>query len=131
MEHAPCLVTSKRAPTACHRQSPSTHPPVLILLTDTQVEPLIQVFGLYLTNEAALDDMREPTIIASRAMRSNAMPSEAILGTLESAVKVAAMERAIDPSSERARALRESVGPWLLGAFLEASRSVSDVPLAS
>ena len=104
---------------------------MLLSLTDSQVEPLIQVFGLYLTSEAGLDDMREPTIIASRAMRSNAMPSEAILGTLESAVHVAARERAIDPASDRALALRESVGPWLLCACFDTLPNTADGPLTS
>lgn len=102
-----------------------------LFLSDSQVEPLIQVFGLYLTHEAGLADMREPTMIATRAMRSIAMPSEAILGTLESAVHIAATAREVDPLSERVVALRECIGPWLLDACFDTRDSMGDAPLAS
>jgi hypothetical protein len=89
---------------------------------DTQVEPLIQVFALYMLRDAALTDMREPTVVATRAMLDAGLSPEVILGVLDSAVRVAATEIAVPQSGEHAQELRDHVGGWLMSEWFELSR---------
>jgi hypothetical protein len=89
---------------------------------DTQVEPLIQVFELYMLRDAALTDMREPTVVATRAMLDAGLSPEVILGVLDSAVQVAATEIALPQSGEQAQELRDHIGGWLMRECFELSR---------
>jgi hypothetical protein len=82
---------------------------------DPQVAPLIEVFELYMLRDAALSDMREPTVVAARAMLDAGMSPEIILTVLDGAVRVAATETAASSSAAFVRELSDQIGPWLLG----------------
>jgi hypothetical protein len=85
-----------------------------MLSHDPQVEPLIQVFELYMLRDAVLADMREPTVVATRAMLNAGLTPQEILGVLDGAVQVAATGTAGGPSNSQAVALREHIGAWLM-----------------
>lgn len=104
----------------------------MILSQDSQVGPLIQVFELYMSRDAALTDMREPTMVATRAMLDAGLAPELILTVLDSAVEVAATGStgAIGAqSADYARELREHIGPWLMGEYFDPDGAGHDVPL--
>lgn len=95
---------------------------------DTQVEPLIQVFELYMLRDATLTDMREPTVVATRAMLDAGLRPEVILGVLDSVVQVAATEIVGPESAEQARELRDHIGHWLMGEYFDPTRARGDIP---
>jgi hypothetical protein len=82
---------------------------------DTQVAPLIEIFELYMLRDATLADLREPTVIATRAMLDAGLAPEMILSVLDGAVQVAADETVSAHTADHARELRENIVPWLIG----------------
>jgi hypothetical protein len=85
-----------------------------MLSDDTQVAPLIEIFELYMLRDATLADLREPTVLATRAMLDAGLAPEMILSVLDGAVQVAADETVSAHSAEHARELRASIVPWLI-----------------
>ncbi len=100
----------------------------MMLSHDPQVEPLIQVFELYMLRDAVLSDMREPTVVATRAMLNSGLSPEVILRVIDGAVQVAAIETSGAESSDHARELREHIGPWLMGECFDPGRVHGDIP---
>ena len=96
---------------------------------DPQVEPLIQVFELYLLRDASLEDMREPTTVATRAMLNAGMSPEIVLSVLDGAVHVAATEVPRPDVQGLAQQLREQLGPWLLEECFDISQPQAGVVL--
>jgi len=86
-----------------------------MLSHDSQVAPLIEIFELYMLRDAALADLREPTVVATRAMLDSGLTPDMILSILDGAVKVAADETVSANTADHARALRENIVPWLMG----------------
>lgn len=86
-----------------------------MLSDDTQVAPLIEIFELYMLRSASLADLREPTVVATRAMLDSGLTPEMILTVLDGAVKVAADETTGADSADHARELRKNIVPWLMG----------------
>lgn len=104
----------------------------MIFPQDSQVGPLIQVFELYMLRDAALTDMREPTMVATRAMLDAGLAPEVILTVLDGAVEVATTGTTGTmgaQSADYARELREHIGPWLMGEYFDPDRPGHDVPL--
>jgi hypothetical protein len=99
----------------------------MMLSRDPQVAPLIEVFELYMMHAAALNDMREPTIIATRAMLDSGLAPEMILTILNGAVQVAATETLGAHADDHATELRDHIGPWLMGECFNPARSEGDV----
>jgi hypothetical protein len=100
----------------------------MMLSQDPQVGPLIQVFELYMLRDAALSDMREPTMIATRAMLDAGMGPDVILSVLDSAVQVAATETAGSDGADHARELRDHIGSWLMGECFDPAHAHGAVP---
>ena len=90
------------------------------LAGDPQVEPLIRIFELYLLQTATLEDMREPTTVATRAMLNSGMGPGMILSVLEGAVQVAASGVFAPDTAEKAGLLTEQMGPWLMSECFDA-----------
>lgn len=103
----------------------------MIQSDDPQVAPLIEVFELYMLRDAALSDMREPTVVATRAMLDAGMSPEGILNVLSGAVRVAARETAAASSSAFVRELTDHIGPWLLGECFDPSSAHGATPPAN
>jgi hypothetical protein len=101
-----------------------------MLPSDSQVQPLIQVFELFMLRDAALTDMREPTVVATRAMLDAGMSPEMILSVLDGAVQVAAAETFAAESAAHARELRDQIGPWLMRECFDPTRAHGDLPPA-
>ena len=100
-----------------------------MLSGDPQVEPLIRVFELYLLQDATLDDMREPTTVATRAMLNAGMSPEIILSVLQGAVQVAAGEVVGPSTGDKASLLTDQVGPWLLGECFDANMGTAMIAM--
>jgi hypothetical protein len=100
-----------------------------MLPQDPQVAPLIQVFELYMLQDAVLADMQEPTVIATRAMLDAGLTPEIILSILDSAIDVAASGAAGAQADVQARELRAHIGPWLLEECFDPNTARRDVPL--
>ncbi|MDQ6737254.1 MAG: hypothetical protein M3Z30_06110 [Gemmatimonadota bacterium] len=92
-----------------------------MLAGDPQVEPLIRIFELYLLQTATLDDMREPTTVATRAMLNTGMSPEMILTVLDGAVQVAAGGVFTPDTGDKATLLADQMGPWLLAECFDAN----------
>jgi hypothetical protein len=105
----PCYV-SRNPPDIATRLSP-----LPMFSDDTQVAPLIEIFELYMLRDATLADLREPTVIATRAMLDAGLAPEMILSVLDGAVQVAADETVSAHTADHARELRENIVPWLMG----------------
>jgi hypothetical protein len=90
---------------------------------DSQVGPLVRVFELYMLRDAVLADMREPTIVATRAMLDSGLTPEVILSVLDGAVQLAATETAAAQSADHARELRAHIGPWLMDECFDPARA--------
>jgi len=102
-----------------------------MLSQDTQVAPLIEIFELYMLRDASLADLREPTVVATRAMLDSGLTPEMILTILDGAVQVAADETVSASTADHARALRENIVPWLIGECFDPIVSTGRVlPLA-
>ena len=86
-----------------------------MLSHDTQVTPLIEIFELYMLRDASLADLREPIVVATRAMLDSGLTPEMILTVLDGAVQVAADETVSANTADHASALRENIVPWLIG----------------
>ncbi len=90
---------------------------------DPQVAPLVEVFELYMLRDAALADLREPTVVATRAMLDSGMSPDLILSILDGAVRVAATETAGAHTEQFARELKDQLGPWLMGECFDPARA--------
>lgn len=101
-----------------------------MLSSDPQVQPLIQVFELYMLRDAALTDMREPTMLAARSMLDAGLSPEMILSVLEGAVRVAATETFGAEPAAHARELHEHIGPWLMGECFDPALAHGEIPPA-
>lgn len=102
-----------------------------MLLRDPMVAPLIEAFELYMLRDAALADLREPTVVATRAMLDSGLSPEMILSVLKGAVQVAADETVSAHNADHARELGENIVPWLIGECFDPSLSSGSVlPLA-
>ena len=99
-------------------------------LDDPQVAPLIEVFELYMLRDAALADLQEPTVVATRAMLDAGMSPDVILSILDGAVRVAATETAGANTEQFARELRGQIGPWLMGECFDPTRAHGATPPA-
>jgi hypothetical protein len=97
---------------------------------DPQVAPLIEVFELYMLRDAALADLREPTVVATRAMLDAGMSPEVILSILDGAVRVAATETAGANPEQFARELQDHIGPWLMGECFDPTHAHGATPPA-
>jgi hypothetical protein len=106
-----------------------SHRRLKMLPQDPQVAPLIQVFELYMLQDAVLADMQEPTVIATRAMLDAGLTPEIILSILDSAIDVAASGAAGAQADVQARELRAHIGPWLLNKCFHPDTAHRDVPL--
>lgn len=100
-----------------------------MLPQDPQVAPLIQVFELYMLQDAVLADMQEPTVVATRAMLDAGLTPEIILSILDGAIDVAASGTAGAQSDIHARELRAHIGRWLMQECFEPHTAHRDVPL--
>ena len=101
-----------------------------MLSSDTQVQPLIQIFELYMLRDAPLTEMREPTMLAARSMLDAGLRPEIILNVLEGAVQGAASSTGGAESAAYVRDLREHIGPWLMGECFDPARAHGDIPPA-
>lgn len=98
---------------------------------DTQMVPLIEIFELYMLRDAALADLREPTVVATRAMLDAGLAPEMILSVLDGAVQVAADETVSAHTADHARVLRQNIVPWLMAECFDPTLSSGNVlPLA-
>jgi hypothetical protein len=98
---------------------------------DTQIVPLIEMFELYMLRDAALADLRGPTVAATRAMLDAGLAPEMILSVLDGAVQVAAQETVSANTADHAHELRQNIVPWLMAECFDPSLSSGEVlPLA-
>lgn len=96
----------------------------MMLTQDSQVGPLIEVFEMYMLRDAILDDMREPTTVATRAMLDAGLSPAAILSVLEGAVRVAIrVTLAAHSSDTHASELRAHIGPWVMEECFDPARA--------
>lgn len=96
---------------------------------DPQVEPLIQVFELFLLRDATLEQMREPTSVATRAMLDSGMSPDIVLRILEGALQTAVAEILDPDASVKAEELREQLGPWMLAECFDTNKVGASPPL--
>jgi len=100
-------------------------------LADPQVAPLIEVFELYMLRDAPISDLKEPTVVATRAMLQAGMSPDVILSILDGAVRVAASETAGANSELFARELQEHIAPWLMGECFDPAQAHGATPPAN
>ena len=101
----------------------------MMISGDPQVEPLIQVFELFLLRDATLEQMREPTSVATRAMLDSRMSPDIVLRILEGALQTAVAEIPDPAASAKAEELREQLGPWMLAACFDSTKDGASPPL--
>lgn len=100
----------------------------MMLTQESQVGPLIEVFERYMLRDAILDDMREPTTVATRAMLDAGLSPAVILSVLEGAVRVAVRETLAAHSETHASELRAHIGPWVMDECFDPARARGAIP---
>jgi hypothetical protein len=97
---------------------------------ETEVGALIEVFELYMLRDADLADMREPIVVATRAMLEAGLTSGMVLGVIDGAVQLASVAATATGPEEPARELRAQVGAWVMEAAFS-SGQLGDAHLAA
>lgn len=103
----------------------------MMLSTDSQVRPLIEVFELYMLHDMLIGDIREPATIATRAMLASGLSPELILTILNGAIHVAEQDSGGADAAVQAGELRGQIGGWLMDAVFDPNSASDRTPLAA
>ncbi len=103
----------------------------MMLSTDSQIGPLIEIFELYMLRDMLLTDIREPTTIATRAMLASGLSPELILTILDGAIHVAVQESGGLSAAVQAGELRGQMGTWLMEAVFDPNSATDRTTLAA
>jgi hypothetical protein len=103
----------------------------MMLSSDSQIRPLIEVFELYMLRDMLIGDIREPTTIATRAMLASGLSPELILTILDGAIHVAEQDSGGPSAAVQAAELRGQMGTWLMAAVFDPNTATDRTPMAA